>query len=320
MAHPSVSICIPTYEPDPRFLGEMLASVVSQRYEPLEVLVVDDASTTDPSPVVAELDAAVAPVCKRNAHRLGMVGNWNHAVSLSSGELVMVAGQDDVLGPGMVARLAAELAAGRPAALAAVGETFIDAAGLPLGRAGGFSHRSRIYVRRDRYELDQVELARLCLRNGQAFGEPSAVLFRRPVFDEVGGYRERYPHAPDVDFNLRAAGLGTAVYVSEPYLQRRLHGANESRAQLLDGTALADHVRLIDEYGSLAGFDRAGMALLRATMADLALRDTAHAVSARRWDVARRNLAVAWRFRSGSPRAVWKHLREVTTGRNVDER
>src|SRR5215217_3348041 len=107
----SVSLCVPTWEPGAAHLGALLASIRAQALDDLEVVVSDDASSTDVAGLVEEAAGGLDVRVVRQPRRLGMVANWNAAAALAGGDLMMVLGQDDELGPGMLAQYLRELAA-----------------------------------------------------------------------------------------------------------------------------------------------------------------------------------------------------------------
>jgi GT2 family glycosyltransferase len=314
----SLSVCIPTFEPDPAQLAALLGSIRDQHAPDLEVVVVDDASASDVEAMVSPWRARLDLSFSRNPTNLGMTANWNAVVGRSSGALVLLVGQDDVLGSGMIRRYTAELERHPDTVLCGGGEILVDGAGRPLRRRAGATHRSRIFRTHERYELDRDELVALCLRNGQAFGEPSSVMFRRDVFDRVGGYRSRYTHSVDIDFNLRAAALGRAVYLNRPWVQHRVHAANLTRRHHASGASARDRLRLHLDYGPAIDPER--LAPARVTLVSFALRDAVRALRRRRWGVARFNLATAWRYRANRPSLYAAHLREIVTGTNLDRR
>ena len=61
---PDVSICIPTYN-HARFLKDAVVSASSQRYEDLEILIVDNASQDDTPEIVAQLASTEAAFSAR---------------------------------------------------------------------------------------------------------------------------------------------------------------------------------------------------------------------------------------------------------------
>lgn len=331
---PSVSLCVPLYRPDPRYLSRLVDSFVAQRFRNLEVVIVDDASPgLDPDAFEAMItplgDRFMADrfsggrskfVWSQNDANLGMVGNWNRAVADCSGELVMCVSQDDELGPGTLAAYVAELVADPGVVLVSGAEQFIDEADRPLARKLNVGHRHNVFVHHDRYVLDHGELVRLSLRNGQGFGEPSAVMFRRSVFDSIGGYDAVFEHAADVDFNLRASALGRCVYLRHPYLRRRWHSGGTTRSNLRSGAVARDRLRLYERYRDTAGLTELDRAEARSSLASHSLYDAVRAARARQWAVAR----VAFgNLRTGARaplRVHAAHVAEIVRHRNRDER
>ncbi|MGH3927691.1 MAG: glycosyltransferase family 2 protein, partial [Pseudonocardiaceae bacterium] len=249
MPTPTVSICVPTYEPVPRQLLALLESIAAQAYPGLEVVVCDDASRrSETATILAAAPAELTVRFFRNDYNLGMVGNWNQAIRHARGALIMLVDQDDELAPGMIARYEREFA-DPGVMLCSGGEVFIGDHGEPARRREPVNRRHRIYRHRQRYVLDQGDVIRLSLRNGQGFGEPSGVMFRWEAWEAVGGYRKTFEHAADIDFNIRLAGLGKAVYLATPFLRRRIHAGNLTRTHVALGASSRDRLRLHMEYG-----------------------------------------------------------------------
>ncbi|MDB4978118.1 MAG: glycosyl transferase family protein [Candidatus Peribacteria bacterium] len=80
-----VSILVPTYEPDPAHLRQALDSILEQTFSNWTVLIQDDESASD-------VESMIQAYCKdprfsfrRNAHRLGIGGNWNSCVHGTGG-------------------------------------------------------------------------------------------------------------------------------------------------------------------------------------------------------------------------------------------
>ena len=138
MRRPLVSLCVLFYN-HRRWLGAALDAAFAQTYRPLEVVISDDASTDGSSELIRDYIAACAPgdvmvVYNRNPENLGILGNWMKAASLSHGELLVMAGGDDVSLPERVERIAeAWLADGRRAAVVSHAGYRIDPEGRSLG-------------------------------------------------------------------------------------------------------------------------------------------------------------------------------------------
>ena len=318
---PRVSLCVPLYRPAGGYLERLVDSFAAQKYPNLEVVMVDDASPgVDVDALLATLRERIDVTWSRNESNLGMVGNWNRAVACGSGELVMCVSQDDELGDGMLTAYVAEFVADAAVVLVSGGEEFIDEAGRPHPRRLGVGHRHNVFVEHPRYVLDHRELVRLSLRNGQGFGEPSAVMFRRSVFDEIGGYDGSFEHAADVDFNLRASALGRSVYLRHPYLRRRWHTGGLTRTNLRSGAVARDRLRLYERYRDTAGLTELDRAAARSSLASHSVYDAMRAARAGEWSVARLALGILRTGANAPVRVHAEHIREIVQYKNRDRR
>ena len=145
-------------------------------------------------------------------------------------------------------------------------------------------------------------------------------MFRRAVFDAVGGYDALFEHAADVDFNLRASALGRSVYLRHPYLRRRWHAGGLTRSNLGSGAVARDRLRLYERYRQTVGLTDTDRADARAALASHSVYDAVRAVRARQWPVARialENLRVGAR---APLRVHAAHITEIVRHQNRDER
>jgi glycosyltransferase involved in cell wall biosynthesis len=94
-----VSIVILNYNYG-RYLTECIESVLSQEYEPIELIVVDDGSTDDSRGILDSYSGRLIASFKKNG---GMVTAMNHGFALSQGAIVIFVDADDYLLPGAVA-------------------------------------------------------------------------------------------------------------------------------------------------------------------------------------------------------------------------
>jgi hypothetical protein len=89
------------------YLQQCIESALAQRYQPMEVLVVDDGSTDTSRSIIDSFAHQVRASFKQNG---GMVSAMNHGFRLSRGSIVMFVDADDYLLPGAVAAHARALA------------------------------------------------------------------------------------------------------------------------------------------------------------------------------------------------------------------
>lgn len=224
---PEVAIVIPCYR-YAHFLPDAVASAVAQTWPNLRIVVVDDGSPDDTAKVAADL-AARYPTRRielvRQANQ-GLSAARNAGVRATASPFVLPLDADDRLAPTAVARLLG--------ALLAVGG---DVA-TPLGRTFGDEERPLV--------TRPVTRRRLAANNCLVY----CSLYRRALFDRIGGYGPLKPGYEDWDFWLSALELGARfVHVPEELFRYRKHGATMLSAA--DGKAMRLHATIASNHPSL---------------------------------------------------------------------
>lgn len=94
-----VSVVLFTYQQE-QVVRESLESLINQDYPDLQIVVSDDASTDKTWEIIEQTARQVSPnvrlVLNRNEANLGIIGNYNRAVSLCDGDLIFSAAGDDI--------------------------------------------------------------------------------------------------------------------------------------------------------------------------------------------------------------------------------
>ena len=93
---PLISIALCTYNGE-EYLEEQLASILTQSYGHLEVLVCDDGSTDKTPDIVKDFAAKDSRIrLYQNPKNLGFNKNFERAISLASGDFIAISDQDDI--------------------------------------------------------------------------------------------------------------------------------------------------------------------------------------------------------------------------------
>lgn len=96
----SLSVVIPNYN-HARFLPKALDAIVSQSLPPLEVIIVDDASTDESVMIIESYQKKYSFIhLYKNERNLGAVATLNKAVDLSQGKYLACCASDDEILPG----------------------------------------------------------------------------------------------------------------------------------------------------------------------------------------------------------------------------
>lgn len=94
-----VSVILPAYKR--QFLKQMVQSILCQTFKDYELIIVDDASPENIKADICELnDSRITYI--RNTTNIGkndLVANWNKCLSYATGELVVLASDDDIYAP-----------------------------------------------------------------------------------------------------------------------------------------------------------------------------------------------------------------------------
>lgn len=246
---PLVSIIVPSYNQG-RFIRKTLDSILGQDYRPLEVVLVDGASTDETLSVLHSFDC-VPEVRWISEPDHGVVDAVNKGFARARGELAAIQSSDDYYLPGAVS-----------AAVAA----------LQADPSLGFVFGDVVKVDAQGKELDRTELAPYSLENVLAvrtwIPQPST-FFRLALARELGGWRESVPYAADTDLWLRMAFRAGARKLDRLMAGRTMHDAQRDKH---GDRIVRDYTRMLNELEPLA---RAPAALRRAAAAGR-LRTLAH--------------------------------------------
>ena len=226
-ANPSVSICIPTYN-GAEFLGECIASVLTQTYVDFEVLICDDRSsdgTLELAQKLAEGDGRFRFVA--NPTRLGLVDNWNNCVNHARGTWIKFVFQDDLIASNCVEKLLAACQQhGKPFAFCE--RDFIFSEGTPAHLQDWLTeNRQKLRSHWQPTLSISPEQAILVASKDTAYnivGEPTATLIKRSIFEELGDFDSALVQLCDSELWFSVLVNHGAAYVPESLATFRIHG------------------------------------------------------------------------------------------------
>jgi glycosyltransferase involved in cell wall biosynthesis len=200
MSHPTVTTVIATRD-RPEMLREAIEAVLSQDYPgAIEVVVVFDKSTPDPS--IERDDTHRSVRVTTNSRIPGLAGARNTGIELASGELVAFCDDDDVWLPGKLVRQV-DMMQGR--------RTSLVTCGIEIDY--GDERHPRVL------DLDEISFDEL-LRDRHTELHPSTFVMRRDdVVNGFGLVSEEVPggFGEDYEFLLRASRFAPILNVRQPY-------------------------------------------------------------------------------------------------------
>jgi glycosyltransferase involved in cell wall biosynthesis len=206
---PLVSIVIPCYK-QAHYLPDAIKSALAQTHRPIEVIVVDDGSPDNVVDVVASYPHVR---CVRQENR-GRAPARNAGFCASAGEYVVFLDADDRLSPNAIeAHL--RCFSMHPEAGFVVGD--ID----QIAGDGSYIYSPRWPPLEANFYEELLKVNHVANTIG--------VMFRRSVFDALGGFARAFEPAEDYEILLRAARTCQSAHHSTVVAQYRRHIENTSR-------------------------------------------------------------------------------------------
>ncbi|MBP1919679.1 glycosyltransferase family 2 protein [Youngiibacter multivorans] len=179
---PLISVVMPVYNVETRWLDEAVKSVLLSTYDNFELILVDDCSTDER--VIDYLGSISDSRVKvaRNEKNLGISGTSNRGIEEASGEYIVMMDNDDLIHRNAILHIAADILAAEP---------------------------DLIYSDEDKTDQDGIRKAPFykpdwspdLLRSQMYIGHIFA--FRKGFFLETGGFRKEFDGAQDYDLALR---------------------------------------------------------------------------------------------------------------------
>jgi len=254
-----VSVVIPSFN-HCRFIGQAVGSVLSQTYENIECIVIDDGSSDGSVEYLRDRYSSDPRFILSARENRGAHATINEAIASSSGEFIGILNSDDVYQPKRVETLLdvqREIAG--PSFLISELEV-IDDQGRPMSESGPAHYYAAMSKKVSALPDAAVFLA------GNVAMTTSNFFFTRTTWETVGEFRGlRYTH--DWDWALRASEIATVMRVREGLLQYRVHGRNtisESNIwkHIVENSVIFACKLLragLDETARIVGLDRASV-------------------------------------------------------------
>jgi glycosyltransferase involved in cell wall biosynthesis len=210
MNAPHVSVLMPVYDAE-AYLGEALRSILSQSFANFELLVVDDGSCDRSREIAGGFATHDERIRILAGEHAGLVACLNRGLEAARGLFVARMDADDVSLPTRFARQLEHLETHPDCTVVGSAYLSVDAAGDPIAPI--------------REPLDHAEIDRLHMQGGGGgarIAHPTVMMRTRAIRD-VGGYREQFPEAQDLDLFLRMAECGRLANLPELLLHYRIH-------------------------------------------------------------------------------------------------
>ncbi|HIK33957.1 MAG TPA: glycosyltransferase [Oscillatoriales cyanobacterium M59_W2019_021] len=232
---PLVSICIPTFNGE-KYISSSLFSALSQTYQNIEIIISDDNSKDRTIEIINSYkNWSSVDILIFQHPQYGLVQNWNFCLHQANGKYIKFLHQDDILEPECVEKMVD---------LAEQDEEI----GLVFSPRGILMSEDadREFVCLDNYKngqnlhagwnnLQAIQSGRQLLSQPDLLeghinkiGEPTTVLIRKDVFENVGYFDPDLPQLVDVEMWLRILSQYKVGFVDRMLSHWRLHPEQQS--------------------------------------------------------------------------------------------
>ena len=239
---PLVSVCIPAYN-SAVYIKKTMESVLSQEYENIELVVVDDCSRDNTLEVVRSVKDPRVRIVK-NEKNLGMTGNWNKCLAEAKGDYIKLICADDILYRDSIKKELRALLKHPEVTLVMSDTALIDENGE---RTGCFKRYPRSGL------LDGKKVAKRALIFKSFFGAPCNTLFPRSSWERAGGFDPGFPYILDFDMWLRMACLGKIYVIHEELNGFRVRYVSFTGNLIIDdrNTYNLENIKLLKKHNGL---------------------------------------------------------------------
>ena len=237
---PLWSVLIPTHN-CAKYLEQTLSSVLVQDLgeDDMEIIVIDDCSTTDnPKQVVETLGKGRVRFISQTTN-VGKSKNFQTGLNKSRGFLIHQLHGDDLVEEGFYRSMANAFSVFPEASAFFCESKYINAAGRVIGRTGK--------------ESDQLQILEDWLEKmmvAQRIQTPSIVV-RREVYESLGGFDFRLPNFEDWEMWVRIATSYKFGFNPNTTAQYRIYSASTSSESILSGKrteVLKETLSIMDDY------------------------------------------------------------------------
>ena len=204
---PVITVLMSCYNAE-KWLDEAIQSVLNQTFKDLEFIIVDDGSkdnTLDIIKMHAARDGRIVILSKQHT---GQQDSRNEGIRTAKGEWIAILDADDIFEPIKLEKQITAAVKNKNLVFIGTGCTIIDESGRKLKTYG--------------YPASNVALQRN-LRTARKFPPHSSAMFKRSVFQKLGGYRKRISRAEDADLWLRLSEVGQLTCLKGSYVQIKRH-------------------------------------------------------------------------------------------------
>jgi glycosyltransferase involved in cell wall biosynthesis len=242
---PIVSIIVPNYN-HARFLTKRIESILRQTFQDFELILLDDCSTDGSRSILSKYAANPRVRVEFNDTNSGSpFRQWNRGIRLASGKYIWMAESDDYADERLLERLVPALEADARIAFAYCRSWHVS----DDGQLDGFEDTRWNLSKSDRWATNFCVKGTDECRSYFPLSNPvqnaSAVIFRKDLYESVGGADESFRICGDWKLWAAMALAGKIAYLKEPLNYFRSHNASVRNTGEQESRGIAEPLRVL---------------------------------------------------------------------------
>lgn len=232
---PLISVIMPVYNAQ-KYIGSAIESILNQTLKDFELIIINDYSTDKTLNIIksfSKKDSRIKII--NNNKRLNIARTLNKGISSAKSNIIARMDADDIAFPDRLELQHKLINSSKNIAVVGANVVIMNTAG------------NQIAIRS--YPDSSGELKK-CLFKYSPFAHP-VVMFRKNMFEEVGGYNPKYSPTEDLDLWFRLGSKYEFKSVPEPLLKYRIYEKSSSHKAIKDLEILVFKIRFdaILKYG-----------------------------------------------------------------------
>jgi len=204
MTEPTVTVLMSVFN-DRKYVEQAVRSILEQTYRDFEFLIIDDGSTDGSVDIIKRVNDSRIRLIS-NDRNLGLTKSLNRGIEIARGRYIARMDADDFSYPQRLEKQVEFFETHPEYGLVGTRYRVIDESGILIYDAE---------VPQTDYEI------RTAFLNSNPFAH-SSVMFRKELIKEIGGYREFFRYAQDLDLFIRLSKRSNVYNLSEIFLDWRL--------------------------------------------------------------------------------------------------
>lgn len=233
---PFFSIIIPLYNKE-NYIQEALKSILNQRFQDFEIIIVNDCSTDKSLEKVKEINSEKIRFINHEKNK-GLSATRNTGIRNAKAQFVVFLDADDSWKPQFLEKIKILV------------DTFPEVSLFATSYVEIFPGNLEVHPSVNKSDLKKDEMYLItdffARNNQQPLYNHSSLCLNKNIFDVIGYYDENINFSEDVDFNIRANGFSHLAFYNSDEVGYTIFSENQITTSSIKGKKIPDLNKYLD--------------------------------------------------------------------------